>query len=340
MAIRSVEAYALREPKSGRAYSLLQVKDSSGQSGWGEAIRLEPAALALVQQVLQGQEPTRYDVLTNQLAGNVLSGAVNMALLDLCGKIAKAPVFQVLGGPTRNKVRALTGYHERAIEQGHKAFVVPVALPKEITARPRFVASVVEHFEGLRKRHGEGIDFVADGMGLLPSLEACDIAAALETLHPLWFDQPCRAPNADILARMTTESATPIGLGRDLDQTGPLQNMLRDGVIDVVRLPVSRLGITSIRRAAALAETYYVAVAPFHQSGGPIATAAAIQLAASLPNFFIQQMPLVLEPEDRRMRDELVGGPIEAVKDGYFSLSLKPGLGIEVDEAVVRRYAQ
>lgn len=340
MAITAVEAFALREPRSGRRYALLQIKDSSGISGWGEAGSLDPAALRLVRQMLQGQEATRYDVLTHQLAGSALSGAVNMALLDLYGKLAKAPVFQLLGGPTRNKVRALTGYDPRALEQGHRAFVVPVALPGEITSRPKFVASVVEKFEGLRKRHGEGVDFVADGMGLLPSAEACDVAAALEGLHPLWFDQPCRTPSEEVLGRMTTESATPIGLGRDLEQAGPLQNLLRDGLVDVVRLPVGRLGVTPIRRAAALAETYYVAVAPFHESGGPVATAAAIQLAASLPNFFIQQMPLVVEQEDRKMREELVGRAVEGVKDGYFELSLEPGLGIDVNEAVVRRYAQ
>lgn len=340
MAIRSVDAYALREPKSGRAYSLLQIKDSSGQSGWGEANQLTPAALVSARQILNGQDPSRYDVLTHHLAAEPLSGAVNMALLDLLGKQSKAPVFQVLGGPTRNKVRALTGYHEQAIDQGHRAFVVPVELPKDITSRPRLIAAIVNRFETLRKRHGDNVDFVADAMGLLPAAEACDLAAALEPLHPLWFDQPCRTLNSEVLARMTTESATPIGLGRDLDQTGPLLNLLRDSVLDVVRLPIGRLGITPIRRAAALAETYYVAVAPYHHSGGPIATAAAIQLAASLPNFFIQQMPLVLDPEDRKMRDELTGGPIETVKDGYFSLSLKPGLGIEVNEAAVRRYAQ
>ena len=339
MPITAVAAFSLREPKSGRAYTLIQIKDSSGLSGWGEASRIEADSLNLARQILRGQEHTRYDVLTHQLASDPISGAINMALLDLCGKAAKAPVFQVLGGPTRNKVRALTSYHEAALDQGHRAFVVPVAMPREITSRPRFVASVVERFEALRKRHGEGIDFVADGMGLMPSAEANDVAVALEPLHPLWFDQPCRAPNSDILARMTTESATPIGLGRDFDQAGPLQNLLRDGLIDVVRLSIGRLGVTPIRRAAALAETYYVAVAPFHLSGGPIATAAAIQLAASLPNFFIQQMPLVLEAEDRKMRDEITGGPIEAVKEGYFSLSLKPGLGIDVNESVVRRMA-
>ncbi len=340
MNITAVDAFQLREPKSGRAYSLLKLSTDANLVGWGEASRLDATSLRRCREICIGQDPTRYDYLTQQLAVDPVSGAINMALLDLCGKQAKVPVYQFLGGPTRNKVRALTLFDERALNAGHRAFVVPIALPLQTTSRPRFVDSVIKRFEALRKTHGEDVDFVADGMGLLASAEAADIAVALEALHPLWFDQPCRAPNSEILSRLTTESATPIGLGRDFEQVGPLLNLLRDGLIDVVRLSIARLGITPIRRAAALAETYYVAVAPFHLSGGPVATAAAIQLAASLPNFFIQQVPLVVDPEERKLRDDLVGGSIEAVSEGYFSLSLKPGLGIDVNEAIVRRMAQ
>jgi len=111
---------------------------------------------------------------------------------------------------------------------------------------------------------------------------------------------------------------------------------LGDGIVDVVRMDLHKLGITPLRRAAALAETYYVAIAPFH-TGGPVATAAAKHLAASLPNFFIQELPAVLEREERQLRDALVGGGVETVSDGYLSLSTKPGLGIQVDEALLRR---
>lgn len=339
MNITAVDAFQLREPKSGRVYSLLKLSTDSSLVGWGEAGRLDSNSLRRCREICIGQDPTRYDYLTNQLAVDPASGAINMALLDLCGKQAKVPVYQLLGGPTRNKVRALTLFDERAIGVGHRACVVPISLPQQATSRPRFVDSVVKRFEALRKTHGENVDFVADGMGLLPSAEAADIAVALESFHPLWFDQPCRAPNSDVLARLTTESATPIGLGRDFDQVGPLLNLLRDGLIDVVRLPIARLGITPIRRAGALAETYYVAIAPFHISGGPVATAAAIQLAASLPNFFIQQVPLVVDSEERKLRDDLVGGAVEAVTEGYFGLSLKPGLGIDINETIVRRMA-
>jgi len=90
---------------------------------------------------------------------------------------------------------------------------------------------------------------------------------------------------------------------------------------------------------AAMAETYYTAVAPYHD-GGPIASAAALQLAASLPNFFIQQIPAPQAEEDIRMRASITGASIEAVKDGYASLPTGPGLGITVNEEALAQYAE
>ena len=90
---------------------------------------------------------------------------------------------------------------------------------------------------------------------------------------------------------------------------------------------------------AALAETSYVAVAP-HHDGGPIATAAALHLAASLPNFVIQHIPPATAAEDRRMRDALTGTDLEVVRDGYAALPIGPGLGIAVDERALETYQE
>jgi galactonate dehydratase len=343
MKITAIDAFDVREPASGRSYSILKLTSDQKLVGWGEATQISRAALGKARSVVVGQEPSRYDMLTRQLAGDAVGAAVNMALLDLYGQEAKAPVFQLLGGPTRFKVRAMTtlgkpGDREALQAQGHRAFVVPVQLPPGITARPKIVEGVAKQFAALRAL-GENLDFVADGQSGLPSAEAADLAVALEPYHPLWFDRPTRDPNDEVLGRIAGESTVPLGLGHDLAVFAPVQNYLREGICDILRLSLNRLGITPLRRAAAVAETYYTAIAP-HHTGGPIATAAALHLAASLPNFFIQEIPAVVDRETRQLRDELVGGPLEAVKDGYFSLTTKPGLGIQVNEAVIRRMAQ
>lgn len=90
---------------------------------------------------------------------------------------------------------------------------------------------------------------------------------------------------------------------------------------------------------AAIAETYYVAVAPRHE-GGPVATASALHLAASIPNFFIQQIPWPEAEEDRRMRTEIAGQEVEAIKDGFAMLPVGPGLGTAVNEEALEKYKE
>jgi galactonate dehydratase len=343
MKITTLETFDLREPASGRTYSVLKATSDQNLVGWGEAGVISKSSLARARSVVVGQDPSSYDVLSRHLSGDPVGAAVNMAMLDLYGQEAKAPVFQLLGGPTRFKVRAMTTLarpedREALQAQGHRAFVVPVKLPPGINARPKIIELITQQFRSLRAA-GDNLDFVADGLAALPSAEASDLAVALEPFHPLWFDRPTREPNNEVLQRIASESTTTLGLGHHLEEFSPVQNYLRDGVCDILRLSLNRLGITPLRRAAAVAETYYTAIAP-HHTGGPIATAAALHLAASLPNFFIQEVPAVLDRETRQLRDDMVGGPIEAVKDGYFTLSTKPGLGIRVNESLVRRMAQ
>lgn len=343
MKITALDIFPLREPSSRRTYTLLKLSTDAGATGWGETHSISPSSLARARTLVIGQEPSRYDVLTRHFAGDSFGAALNMALLDLAGQESKAPVFQLLGGPTRFKIRALTALanpnqRDALLAQGHRAFLVPISLPTAITSRPNIVSTIAQQFANLRRSSGDNVDFVADGQSLLPSAEASDLAVALEPFHPLWFDRPTRDPNTDVLGRISSESATPLGLGHDFATIAPIQNLLRDGVVDILRLSLNTYGITPLRRAAAIAEPYYTAIAP-HHTGGPVATAAALHLAASLPNFFIQEIPAILDREDRQLRDALVGGPLENPTDGYLKLSTKPGLGISIDESTLRRLA-
>jgi len=344
MKITTLDSYTVHEGPSNRTYTLLKISTAEGVSGWGESVSISPASLARARSLIVGQEESRYDHLTRQFAGDPISAALNMALLDLAGKTSNVPVFQLLGGPTRNKVRAITYLENDAaldtlLAQGHRAFLTPVEVPRTITSRPRAIAAAADRFAALRQKAGDNVDFTADGRSRLPSAEASDLAVALEPFHPLWFDQPCSEANTAILQRISSESVTPLGFGKDMNQIAEIQSLLRDGLVDIVRLPVSKMGITPIRRAAAIAETYYVAVAPFHASGGPVATAAALHLAACLPNFFIQQIPAVTNTDERKLRDDLAGTAIENVKEGYLSLSMAPGLGLNINESILRRFS-
>jgi galactonate dehydratase len=294
---------------------------------------------------------TSYEVIARSLTSlGGLRAAINSALLDIVGKAAKAPVYQVLGGPTRFKARALaplTGDSDaalvasmqRAQTAGYRAYLVPVPPPPARNQGQAWVLATRKRLEALREAGGQAVDFVLDGGGSLTPGDAASAAAALEKFHLLWFDEPCPELNLGAIKKIAAENVTPIGIGRHIRTGGGFQDLLREDAIDVIRPDIALNGITGIRRMAAIAETYYIAAAPYHD-GGPVATAAALQLAASLPNFFIQQIPLPEAEEDRRMRAEIAGASVEVVKEGFAVLPTSPGLGITVSEAALDKYKE
>ena len=149
-------------------------------------------------------------------------------------------------------------------------------------------------------------------------------------MHPLWLDEPCELTNLAAIRKIASERVTPLGFGRSVNRAPIFQDLLREDIIDVFRPDLARNGITQIRKFAALAEANYIAVAPYHD-GGPIATAAALHLAASLPNFFIQQLAVPQAEADRQFRAELAGAGLEAVSGGYLTLPAGPGLGLKIN---------
>jgi galactonate dehydratase len=337
--ISGLELFPLREPVSRRAYTVVRVSTRGGPAGYGECAAADPTDVIRARSILLGKEATAYEALRLPLAGAPsLAGAVNMALLDITGQAAKAPVYQVLGGPTRNKARAVArGDAAAARRAGYRAAFV--ATPPSVARNQgkAFVEATRRRMEELRATAGEDFDFVLDGAGALTPGDAAGIAAALERFHLLWFDEPCLVSNLRTIRKIAGECVTPLGFGRDVHTAGGFQDLLREDAIDILRPDLGRHGISAIRRMAAIAETYYVAVAPRHQ-GGPIATAAALHLAASLPNFFAQEVPLPEADEDRRMRAEIAN--VETVRDGYLPLLTGPGLGIQVNPDALAKYRE
>ncbi len=185
-------------------------------------------------------------------------------------------------------------------------------------------------------RCGEDSDFVIDCAAALTPGDAASLSDALERLHPLWLDEPCEITSLAAIGKLAGERVTPLGFGRSLTASAGFQDLLREDLIDVFRPDLARNGITQIRKFAALAEANYVAVAPYHD-GGPVGTAAALHLAASLPNFFAQQIPVPDADEDRRFRAALAGAALESATDGYLALQAEPGLGLKIDASLLGR---
>jgi galactonate dehydratase len=349
LAIAGVRAWRLREPICARRYTVVKI-EAGGLAGWGETGALAAGEIERAAGRIRGRQATEIEAVRRLLADMPKArAAVNMALLDIAGKAARAPVYQVLGGPTRFKARAmatlvgasdeeLVAACRRAKQAGYRAFSVPVPAPEWPNQGQAYVLRTRKRLEAVRAETGEEMDFVLDGAGELTPGDAASLSAAFERFHLLWLDEPCRLASLAAARKLSAERVTPIGFGRRIDAPAGFQDLLREDAVDVLRPDLASTGISEIRRMAAIAETYYIAVAPFH-AGGPVGTAAALQLAASLPNFFIQQAPVPADAGDRAMRAEIAGA-VETVTDGFFPLPAGAGLGIEVNEAALGKYEE
>ena len=314
--ISEMRTYTVREPGSGRAYTLVRLRTNSGFVGWGEAGRVSAADIDKARAAINGRAATAYAVTST---ATPLDPAIQCAMLDITGKACSAPVYRVLGGPTRFKVRALASLQgatdaelasslAAGVKSGFNAFDVPLPATTGRNQGQAFDKAARARMDALRAAAPQNVNFVLRGTGTLMAGDAASIAASLERFHLLWFDEPCPTTNLRTIAKISDETVTPLGFGRDIVQPSVFQDLLREGVVDILRPSLHLQGINRIRQIAAMAETYYVAVAPNHD-GGPVATAAALHLAASLPNFFIQHIPLPADERDRQMRAELLAQP-------------------------------
>jgi galactonate dehydratase len=351
LSIASVRGWRLREPSSGRRYTVLRLETRGGLVGFGEGGPATAAEIAEAKAAATGRRPNETEFIRHRLAATpAMEAAVNCAFLDLLGKDTKTPVYQFLGGPTRFKARVLAhvdGNTEdtlaapvrRAVDQGFRAFTVPIPTRDALWRMQAYVDAVRARIEGIRGFAGRDQEFVLDAAGSLTPGDAAMLATALEKDHLMWLDEPTSVLTNDGLARIADESVMPLGMGRGVTEISTFQNLLRWGSIDLLRPSLGLNSISKIKRMAAIAETHYVAVAPYHD-GGPIATAAGIHLAASLPNFFIQQIPFPASERDAAMRAEITSGNQETAKDGFAALRNRPGFGIDVDERALDRYSE
>ncbi len=324
--ITELRWFPVREPVSFNRYTILRVKTRSGLTGWGECAHAAEQDARALEKEWTGRSATLYAAIDQS---SPLAGALDMALLDITGKVCRTPVFRVLGGPTRHKVRAFTDANVAAFS----AVNIPAPKPASRNQGKAYENQV----QALVKQLPEDRDFVLSAQGSLTAGDAASVARAIESSHPLWFDEPCSVSNLEAVRKVSGETVTPLGFGRGISDPGVFLALLREGLVDVVRPDIAHWGISGARRIAVLAEAYYVAIAP-HHDGGPVATAAALHLAASVPNFFIQHVPLPDDPKDREMRAAIVSGGVETPRDGFLQLPTGPGLGIQLNESALEKY--
>lgn len=263
-------------------------------------------------------------ILTSALSG------IDQALWDIKGKALGVPVYELLGGPTRNRVRVYS--HARTPQaiiedkkRGFTAFKTGPAKrrPARYIESPSEIAYAVERFAELRKAAGPDCDIGIDFHGAISPAHAKMLIKAYEPYTPMFIEEPCQAQNHDVMAEIARSTHLPIATGERVFTKWGFREVLEKKAATILQPDLCHAGgITEVRLIAGMAEAYYASVAP-HNPLGPISLAAGVQIAASIPNFLIQ--------EQVSLGEGYIKKPF-TVRAGYLDLPTAPGLGIELDE--------
>ncbi len=323
----------------------LKVHTNAGITGLGEPITEGraltcQAAVKEIEPYLVGKDPRPVvhhwqaiyrhafyrggPVLTSALSG------IDQALWDIKGKALGVPVYELLGGPTRNRVRVYA--HARSAEmirealaQGFTAFKTGPAKrrPARYVETPAQVSYAAERFKELREIVGDDCDIGVDFHGAVSPATAKLLIKALEPYNPMFIEEPCQAQNHEVMAEIARGTHLPIATGERVFTKWGFRRVLEAGAATILQPDVCHAGgITEVRLIAGMAEAYYASIAP-HNPLGPISLAAGVQIAASIPNFLIQ--------EQVSLGEGYIKQPF-TVRDGYLNLPTGPGLGVELDE--------
>ena len=323
----------------------LKVHTDAGLVGLGEPItegRAKTCAAAIeeIAPYLVGKDPRRVvhhwqaiyrhafyrggPILTSALSG------IDQALWDIKGQALGVPVYELLGGPTRDRVRVYA--HARTPEavrqkraEGFTAFKTGPfkQRPARFIEPPGFVKLVGEKFAELREAVGPDADIGIDFHGAISPATAKLLIKEIEPFQPMFVEEPVACQNVDVMAEIARGTHLPIATGERLFTKWGFREVLEKGAAVVLQPDLCHAGgITECRLIAGMAEAYYATIAP-HNPLGPISLAAGVQLAASIPNFLCQ--------EQVSLGEGYLKQPF-VVRDGYLELPKGPGLGIELDE--------
>jgi galactonate dehydratase len=263
-------------------------------------------------------------VLTSALSG------IDIALWDIKGKLLGVPIYELLGGPTRGKVRVYShAWHVDQLKEGLKAGFTAFKTFPVMRHSPRYVETqeqienAVAKFAEMRQIAGKGIDLAIDFHGKISPALAKVLIHELEPFLPMFIEEPVNCQNHDVMAEIARSTHLPIATGERVFTKWGFREILEKKAAAILQPDLCHAGgISEVRAIAAMAEAYYAAIAP-HNPLGPISLAAGIQLAATIPNFLCQEQ---VSLGDGYLRRPFV------VKDSYIDVPTGPGLGIELDD--------
>ena len=338
---------------------LLKVDTDEGAYGWGEVYshgpdRAIPQVIDYIFELIKGEDPTRIEYIVQKLyqqmrfppgaLGLAAISGLDQALWDLSGRAACLPVYKMLGGSVRDRVRvyrSIPGNNPREAAQiarrlneewGITAFKAsPFLLEPNSNRWGRVCAAAAEFFEELRSGIDDDWDVAFDPHAKIFSpVRALQLSDALAPFDPLFYEEPLRPENSDAWSKLRSQMRIPLATGECLYTKYEFLDLLSKNGADIIQPDICACGgLTEMRKIAAIAEAHYVTVAP-HNPMGPLATAANLHFCAATTNFEILEYNL---PSDQS--EGWLDAPY-LPKDGYLELRPdRPGFGVEVDEEAI-----
>jgi galactonate dehydratase len=336
----SIRITSLRAiPVGPKAY--VKIETNHKVTGWGEVTGLEPrVAKALAEslfELLDGENPTRVEYLWQKVfrAHRDMRGgpfmvhtlsAIDMALWDIAGKLWGVPVYRLLGGPVRDRIR---------MYNTPKAHKVGTGGPHPFSGGMNDIAPLVKAIENSRKMVGPDGAVMFDAHCALPPAMLIQFAAAIEPYDVLWIEEPAVPGNIEVFKKLRQVIKVPLATGERDRTIWEVMPYLQHQAIDILQSDVGHCGgISQLRKIAALAETFFVPMAP-HNTCSELGLTASLHVSASVPLFLIQEgyVDGHIMPPGVARRDWVID------KDGYASLPQGPGLGVEMDEAAMAKVA-
>jgi galactonate dehydratase len=344
----------------------IKINTDEGVSGWGEMVSgtktetVVAGAKEMCNRII-GKDPFEIERIWQRLHrsffrggpinGTIISG-IEMALWDIKGKSLGVPVYELLGGAARDRIKVYSWIGgdrpsdvvEMAQQRWDKGFR---AVKMNATSEMHYIDSLekvdaaVERVASIRDKFGDAMSIGIDFHGRVHKPMAKVLAKALEPYHPMFIEEPVLPENWESFQTIANEVSTPIATGERLYTRWQFKRLFQQGAVDIVQPDISLCGgLLEERKIAAMAEAYDMAVAP-HAPYGPVALAATFQVDACTPNMFIQEQSLGIHyNQGFDLLDFVKNKEIFQYKDSFVGLPKEPGLGIEMDEDKIKDVAQ